>query len=411
MKRALLFLILIVACPAFADRLFTSGFETNDFTTTEWTGTSTTAPTFQTTTVHSGTYAIQAAPSSSVRWVRRQRSAAVTSGTFFMRVYFRCSTFPNTVTELMSTRRTGAGAISMSVRFVNTSNVIRLRNNVTATEQTGSQALSTNTWYRLEARHLLADTGGEMEVRIYEDGNTTPLETLSITNEDTLATDVQDWVFGLVDTTTATCFFDDVAVNDANGTFQNSWTGPGKLFLIEPTSDDTVAWTKTGANCSATTNTDCVDDMPGTPDDLSGYNTIGTSGTADRFNITLGSEIPSDADMILMDLVARFGASGSTGTRLCRVDIWDDGGTQSSGPDTGVGCDGTADTWAMMTTASHLVVDLGTKSKATVASYDIGYTNRSAHSNRVTGLWGYVEWIEAAAPPLGPATLPRVVRW
>jgi hypothetical protein len=110
---------------------------------------------------------------------------------------------------------------------------------------------------------------------------------------------------------------------------------------------------------------------------------------------------------------ARFGASGSTGTRLCRVDLWDENGAQTSGPDTGIGCDGSSGTFSVLGTSGHLTFDLGARSKADVddADFDIGYTNRSNHDNRVTALWANVEWMEAAAPPPGPATLPRVIRW
>lgn len=403
--------MVLVSTPAHGVRLFTSGFETNNLTATEWSGNMTTAPTLQSATVHSGTYASEVSTSSAAEGQRRSRSASISSGTLFLRTYFRCSTFPNSVTTILATRASGAGANAMLVRFVNSSNVIRLRNSISTTESTGNQALTTGVWYRIEARHLIADAGGEMEVRLYQGESTSALETLTITNEDTLPTNIQDFDFGFQDATTGTCYFDDIAINDATGSFQTSWAGPGKIFRVTATGNDTVAWTRTGANCSGTTNTDCVDDM-GTPDDLSGYNTIGTSGTADRFNKTgLGAEIPSDADMILIDVYARFGASGSTGTRLCRVDLWDENGSQSSGPDTGLGCDGTADTFALMSTLSHLVFDLGARSKATVddPDFDIGYTNRSAHDNRVTAVWANVEWIDATAVTTKPRR--RLVVW
>ncbi|MCI0356114.1 MAG: hypothetical protein L0099_13915, partial [Acidobacteria bacterium] len=98
-----------------------------------------------------------------------------------------------------------------------------------------------------------------------------------------------------------------------------------------------------------------------------------------------------------------FGGSGTTGTRLCRVDLWDENGTNSPGPDTDR-CDVAVDTFQRMRvgpTNDHLVFDLGSRSKATVddPDFDIGYTNRSAHNNRVTSLWANVEWIEAPAAP------------
>ncbi|MGH9600944.1 MAG: hypothetical protein ACRD24_01030 [Terriglobales bacterium] len=413
MKRVLCW-VLIACCAlpvAWADRLQTSGLETNDFTATEWSITG--SPTIQTAPVHSGTYAMQV---TNGQMYASRAFTAVTSGTFWSRAYVYIKTaFGTSVNHNPIMRHLGA-VETCRADFKPSTAKFRVFNNITTTAVEMTGTLSVDTWYRLELRDLLSDTVGECELRIYTGESTTALETLSITGQDTLSTNLSSMAFGNLigaNWSTGNVYLDDIAINKSTGTFQTSWPGPGKIFMVKPTSDNTVAWTKTGANCSATTNTDCVDDEPGLPDDLSGYNTIGTSGTADRFNKTaLGAEIPSNADMILVDVYARFGASGSTGTRLCRVDLWDDAGAQSSGPDTGVGCDGTADTFAVMDAQSHLVFDLGSRSKATVddADFDLGYTNRSAHSNRVTSLWANVEWTEA--PPAPATTLQRrMVHW
>lgn len=410
------FCILWVLCvESSATRLFTSGFETNDISNTEWNGQG--GWVIETTPVHSGTYSGEAQTVGASNQIGRNLSGNITSGTIYWRFYFRATSFPTLdECEIAFVRNGGGGTRAFDVYIdITGGEFIGIKNRVPGTSTTALSAvdLSTATWYRVEVRLLISDTVGEIELRIYAGDSTTALDTLSLTGQDTLPTNINQFWLGSLANSTYDINYDDVALNDANGTFQNSWPGPGKIFLVEPASNDTVAWTRTGANCSGTTNTDCVDDEPGVPDDLSGYNTIGTSGTADRFNKTaLGAEIPSDADMILIDLYGRFGASGSTGTRLCRVDLWDDAGSQTSGADFGTGCDGTADAWAILTTADHLVLDLGTRSKATVddADFDIGYTNRSAHNNRVTALWANVEWTEAPAAPAASLQR-RMVHW
>jgi hypothetical protein len=202
-------------------------------------------------------------------------------------------------------------------------------------------------------------------------------------------------------------FMDDFAINDATGTFQTGYPGPGKIAMTKPASDNTVTWTKTGANCSGTTNTDCVDDLPGAPDDASGYNNTSTVQT-DRLNSTaLPAEVPSDADIILVDVYARLGGSSTTGTNTARVALWDESATKTVGP-TYAGCDTT--TWVVMTTADHLVLDAGTRTKANMDSFDLGYEPVSLNQTcRATALWANVEW--QPAPPAAQAMPPRRVTW
>ncbi|MCI0624847.1 MAG: hypothetical protein L0387_24945, partial [Acidobacteria bacterium] len=273
----------------------------------------------------------------------------------------------------------------------------------TPTTVCGSTDITTNTWYRVEVRHLLSDTVGELQLRLYDGDSTSTIDDVSLTGEDTLPTNIQQFFLGNLLSSTYDVNFDDVAINNDSGTFQNSWPGPGKIALVAPASDDTVQWTRQGAGCTAT-NTDCVDDVPGTPDDATGYNDNGTSGNTDRLNKdALPAEVPSDADIILVDVYARFGGSGTAGVRQCSVELWDEGGNQTSGPTTGL-CDTTG--WNLMGTDDHLVFDAGARTKANLddADFDIGYANRSNHSNRVSAVWANVEWIEA---PPAPTVMPR----
>ena len=337
--RALIFAFLLFtfALDVRADRLFTSGFEENNLTQTMWSSSSA-SPTFVTTQVHSGTYALEI--DATQEFVRRTLASSVTSGTYFVRLYLRISTLPGTqAAECFATRNSSLTAAQRVT--ISTSGVLTLLNDVASTSATGS-TLSTGQWYRMEVRILVSDTVGEVELLV--DG----VSVASLTAQDTLNGNLDNFVFGVLNTgSTARVFqYDDIAINDANGTFQASWPGAGKIAMVKPASDDTVTWTKTGANCSATTNADCVDDEPGTPDDTSGYNNTSTVQT-DRLNTTgLPSEVPSDADIILVDVYARIGGSSTTGTNTARVTLWDEGGSKSAGP-TGALCD--VNGWTFMT--------------------------------------------------------------
>ncbi len=387
------------ATPARAIGLHRSGFETNDFTLTEWTSIASGSPTIQTTTKHSGSYAMRANTSSAQAVVSRAFSSGTTNQTYFLVSAFYIASACNDTTDIMKTMN--SSVVSAARIRVTSGNNIVLLNNVTSTSQTSSTTLSTATWYILMLKHVSLDSGGSMEARIYNDMGDSPVETLSITGEDTQNTDVRSFQFGVGTAATCDLYFDDVAINDATGTFQNDYPQTFKLAMVKPASDQTVTWTKTGANCSGTTNTDCVDDEPGTPDDASGYNTSSTANNEDRLNsTTLPAEVPSDADMILLAVMDRWDGNGTSGTRQGRHLIWDEASAQTNGP-THSRCDVTAGTWSIATMAQITVFDLGARTKANVESFDLGYEPLNSNECRVTAIWANVEWRPAPVAPPG----------
>ena len=383
---------LMLAAPAWANRLCTSGYETNNFQQTEWNFSSGAGLSIQTATVHSGTYAARINQTTAVAYARCAFPSK-TTGSVFAREFKYFTTPPNAGASLIAI---SSGGAENSVRYVISGTTWQITS-VGGGTSTGTTVLNAGEWYRFELRVLLSDTVGEVEGNLYSDMSTTPLETLNLTNQDTIPTNIQQVYFGSFGATNTTdLYMDDIAVNNEAGTFQTSWPGPGKIALTKPASDDTVLWTKTGANCSATTNTDCVDDVPGTPDDVSGYNMSATANQEDRLNTTtLPAEVPSDADMILLDVYDRWDGNGSTGTRTGRHLIWDEASAQTNGP-THARCDGEAGNWSIANSAQHSVFDLGTRTKANVESFDLGYEPINSAECRVTALWGNVEWKAAA---------------
>ena len=409
--------VLLMALPARANRLFTSGYETNDLTATEWTSIDTSAsPTVVTTPTgcgsapHSGTYALKVSTGATpdTITVRRTSASTYTSGTLWARVYFCITDLPNTLPQdifsLGNSSSTESGNL-ISVQ-VATGPILRARNRLTSTDTDGATTLSLNTWYMVELAVGISDTVGTIDVRL--DG----ASEISVSGVDTLGSVGYSRLYVGVgqaasESANYDVYYDDVAWNDDQGTFETSWPGAGKIFRVTAASDNTVTWTKTGANCSGTTNTDCVDDL-GLPDDSSGYNTSSTANDEDRLNKTaLGAEVPSDADMRLIHVFSRWGGGGSTGTRTGRMLLWDDASAQTNGPTTtgANSCDFNG--WpGILPTSNLLVFDLGTRSKATVddADFDLGYEPLNSNECRVTDLWGNVEWIEAPAAPAGCGT-------
>ncbi len=383
--------LLISVQPVFANRLFTSGFEENAFTTTLWTAQAIT--TIVTTSPRSGTYAMENATQGDQGYARKNLSTQVTSGTLYTRVCFYFITSLPTSTRGLIWVESVGGADNWALTVVSPG-VLHLVNNVTTTDVAGP-TLTANTWYCAEVRHLVADTGGQIEGRV-DGGSAWGIGAFTGgngTNEDTLATDVTQFTFGGAGPAggSPVARWDDIAINDANGTFQNSWPGLGKIAMLVPNTEVSIGWTpSTGTDNSAN-----VDDLPGTPDDDTTYNSSATANTEDRLGLTaLGAEVPSNAVIVLADVWARIRGEGTTASRQCRVLLWDDAGAQTNGPTTALN-DST--TYQVMSTADHLVFDASGETKTSIDSYDVGAEPLTAHATRLTALWVNVEWREAAA--------------
>jgi len=381
--------------PAWANRLFDSGAETNNFITTEWTAIEAGSPTFSTLHPHSGTYSIRCNPSATTCGWKKNLSGSKTSGTLIFAGHPYIVTTPG-VTDTIFKNANNSSTLAMEIQLT-TSRTLILKNSVTTTTQTSSTALSADTHYRLEWEQVLSDTVGSLTLKIFANGGTTALETLTITGEDTLPTNVLQNYWGSLTSTTADIYWDDFIINDEAGGVFDTWTGPFKVGIAVPASDDTVLWTKNGAGCTSSTNFDCVNEVPGDPDDFTTYTSSSAASDADRLNITtLPAEIPSDADMISVTVSARICATG-TGQGAGRMKLWDEGGNLTDGPSIN---------WALgagvcgrLSTAQTLTFNMGTRTKANAQSFDIGYAGISGTGGErdTSAQWGNFVWTEGAA--------------
>ncbi len=273
---------------------------------------------------------------------------------------------------------------------------IRLHNQVTSTSTDETTFdLAVDIWYRIEVRHLLSNTVGELELRHYTgDSTTLDFSALSITGEDTLNPDIDRISFGHGSTDTHDHFYDDIAINDDGGTFQNTFPGPGKIALQEAASDNSITWERVPTD---TTNWDRIDDLPGTPDDSTTYTWEAvTLNSVDRLNAgTLPAEVTSDATITLVDVYGRVGSDQASAAAM-RLKLWEEDATLTNGPTVATGLNG----WRILDADEHLVFDSSGKTKANIESFDFGYeniTDVATRARRITALWVNVEWIEAAA--------------
>lgn len=367
-------------------RLFTCGFEENNSAETMWNvGTAT----IEATSPHSGTYR-GSYPGTAATWFRRDLATQYTSGTIYTRFYVNVSNAARNEQFIRWQSDGGSGGMRVEKR---STGVIRLTNIITSAFAETTNTIAADTWYRIETRHLISGTAGEMELRWYVGDSTTPLDTIQVGNADanTLPTNVRQVLFIGTSGTADTIRVDDVAINDANDTGfgQTSWVGPGKNSLITSNGDNAVTWTKAGS-APAATNWAGVDDVPGTPDDGTTYNFDSGTSNEERLNLTnLGAEVPSNATMILIDVYARISFDGTAGSFALKV--WDDGGNGSEG----ASISGSSATWRIVTTNEHNYVLLTGKTKANLDSYSAGYKALTgAGQKRVSAIWANVEWIE-----------------
>jgi hypothetical protein len=263
-----------------------------------------------------------------------------------------------------------------------------------------------NKWYRMElGLTLAADSSGSVILKMYDGDNTSPLDTVVVNGATITATitSISGLKFGNPNTGSAGNFYlDDIAVNDEDTSFgdnQTSWCGPGNVFLVAPAGTVTGQWTK-GGSSPAATNWQGVDDIPGTPDDGTTFNSITDVISYDRLSFSaLPSGLPAGAQIKCIDVYGRVGGT-STSTATMGFSVWDETGSKTDGPKNFISVNG----WQISRTNEHLCVDLTGVSKAQLAQYNIGYTafGGSGLAKRVSAIWANVEYV--------PSTLVNVSR-
>lgn len=202
------------------------------------------APTVQTTTVRSGTYAGKCdsgASDTAPRWTLSINFGL--SITLYTRGYFCWANLPAADVLVLGT----APAIRLT-----TTGKLQLWD-FAASAQIGSDSADTvsadgTTWYRLELSHTIGAGGDGTACEFLLNGTSVAAGNL--------ATAVSpSWVFGWNGTPGANkvVYVDDLAVNDSTGSNQTSWPGSGKIVLLKPISDNArgTNWT---AGAGGTTN-------------------------------------------------------------------------------------------------------------------------------------------------------------
>lgn len=278
-------------------RLYSIGYEHNSNTTEgqdfQNASTTTTSP------IRSGTYSFQSnAAQEECRLNFNGGSDASTN--HFFRIYVRFTTLAAGLYTFFQVIGGGAALTKVSLRINGVARTLELWNDED-TVQVGSDssALTLDTWYRIELNvdsTTIASTA--LDARI--DGVSFASGTVN------LDTGMRAFTFGDPANNVAHNYqFDDVAVNNSSGSFQNSYPGEGEIIHLRPNAvGDTDAW-------DALTTFEDIDEV--TPDDATTLISSLTAEDTHEVNIdATPAALASDDTVNVVQVGVRFNESVGT---------------------------------------------------------------------------------------------------
>lgn len=244
-------------------RLVFSGFETgfeNATTKTSGAGTSITYD----ATIHRGgadrsvKFTVTAAQYAALDYT----ISGVVNRSYFSRVYIYIATLPATRTEDLMTYVDSTGTINILGIRLKTDGNLDFYNHTTATVlATTSTAPAQNTWHKIEMAYQdkTGSLGNEyMEFRL----NNEVIYVTQSGNADNGPIKLSIGVGNSVGNDTCTVYFDDLAINDDQGSNNNTWPPDEVVVFLKPTSDNARGANWTGGAGGTTNLWDAVNNIP-----------------------------------------------------------------------------------------------------------------------------------------------------
>ena len=383
---------------ASATRLYTTGFERNSVTADhEITGTSGTAPTISTTTIRSGTYALRTNPSSATS-IAYVDYATADTGTARMtvRAYLRVTTLPSGTTQILSFYDSAAlGTPQASIRLDASGNLLVYNEEDSAqVGSTLSGAITTGTWYRLELAYDFGTAAtGDTTISAMLNGNVFASST-TINH----ANGARRIVMGVITSTSADLFYDDVGLNQDAFVGHQQWVGEGKVVLI--LTDGNGSNTSWAAGTNAFDEAE-VDDTPAAGFDTTTYVQATATGDIDDYTLASTASVGIDANDSIRLFEGWSRASSLTAASGNHILSVYDGATAEAGSTNAIA----VTTWwtndDTVPRNSSVVVydDLGTTTYTPITPADIdGYQLRLTTTDvtpnpLVTAVWALVEYV------------------
>jgi hypothetical protein len=402
-------------------RLFQTGWEQNDTsggTTGGEMNITGGSPTISSTTFRGGLYAlrISSLASATEQGMGHAIWSSGESTPIYVRFYFRYATLPSAANTIFKSAAGSnlSSAARASIRLTS-SGTLQLYNNTT---QIGSDssALSANTWYRIEVKWDSTGAVGADSIEGKIDGTS-----FASSSSITFSSTVNSISFGgnliAEAQTTGDWFFDDVAVNDTNGSQQTGYPGDGKIIILRPnaTGDSNTFSVQVGGTAGSGNNYTRVDEFP--TDDATSYNGSATLNEEDLFNCDACGL--SGVSITLVAVCQRMTNNSASATLAIKLEIMKtSGGTKSQSsdlirngltwisykPNTSIGA-------TILPLVAYTDPDGAAWTPTTLDSMQIGYilsVADGARQMRVTQVWASVEYTDATVVSTPPKT-PRLL--
>ncbi|WP_435111869.1 hypothetical protein, partial [Nocardiopsis synnemataformans] len=325
------------------------------------------------------------------------RVAATETSPWYLRAYVFIAELPDVTTSLLQAVD-DANLVVASVRLTASGTLQLWDDDEIAGAQIGSDsvALTTQTWHRVELRVGPLDSGASARLDGVEFAEAALL---------TIGENVNRFRIGVCSPATTDLYIDDCAVN---GDGEQTWPGEGRIIHLRPAGPGALSqWRSTTGGDTWQT----VREI--SPDDSASYawhSANGAAAAADSFALTPRPPALLDTDEVLLVQVgARVGSLGDTGTRDLALTLTSPDGTTLTGSTLSCALNG----WVthgvsdahLYTLTSQVDPDASEEQRWTPAQLDgieIGYTTVTSATvqRRVTTLWALVEYRDGGqAPP------------
>jgi len=291
-------------------RLMSFPFELRSITTgMEWITSTNGTPVIETTTFRSGSAALRINATGGAENIHH--IFRTTQGPCWTRFYFRVvagSTGNDVI--IISTLSGNTNLVGVRIDANETLEFLNLEDS--AQVGASSSAISLDTWYRLEYyidSTTLASTAIEARLYAASDESTLLWNPSGTIN---LALNPDRFRLGITAAdATLDIIWDDGAINDDVGSFENSWPGEGEQIMLRPSAaGDNGAWTRGGTDSGA--NWSQTEEIP--PDDVTTYVQSNTSGQIDDYNLDATPAAMASDDVIkCVQVGVRFAISSGSG--------------------------------------------------------------------------------------------------
>lgn len=280
-------------------RLFTAGFETG---AAEWNGgnSASSAPVAFTTSVkRTGSYSLSMTAAGVTAYFRQIFDANETE--LYGRVAVQLDSVASQRTFTFLEFRDSANAIQFQLDYNGGTGAFDWVDNAGNTIGVGSVVIPADSWIVLEFGVVVSGSG-TLTLKVNGTTSTGFTGDTDFTN----LGNVRSVYFRLeTGPGIGVIYVDDVAINDAEGSYQTSWIGLGGVFYLEPAADgDTTDWTPSAGS----DNYAMVDDIP--PDNATTYNQAVTTGTIDLYQVDDCPEYIATINLVQVVYRAALATSG-----------------------------------------------------------------------------------------------------